>query len=144
MTDEQIEKFIHNELKKKKVTFYDLVGLRHIDPDPDDKKTVANQRLRLNRFNGLFGSQRMMELLSVREYNPYDCLPPLKISLQDLFRFWWNRCVERDQVVADILEDIFTYFTEQMRPPKKKKKVLNLRLDFYQIPVSINDLNQVA
>lgn len=82
----------------------------------------------------------MKELLCAEEYNPYDYYPPLKIPLQDLFYFWWNRCVERHLVVDEILEDIYEYFKEQMRPPQKEKEEMDMSVDFSQMPLFMNDL----
>ncbi|MFH1931925.1 MAG: hypothetical protein ABIN18_10105 [Pseudomonadota bacterium] len=135
MTDEQIEELIWDELKKRDVTFYDMISLPDygVDPNPEDKTEDRNQRIRHNRFNDILGSARMKELLCEGEYNPYDYYPPLKIPLQDLFSFWWNRCVEKEAVVDEILEDIFDYFTDQMRPPEKKKESMDLIVDFGQL-----------
>ena len=109
MTDEQIEKLIWDEIKKRGITFYDVVALssQNIDPIPEDKSIPINQRFRGNLFNSRMGSDRMEELLCVGEYSPYRSLPPLKVALPDLFRFWWNRCVEKELVVEEILEDIY-------------------------------------
>ena len=146
MTDEQIEELIWDELKKRDVTFYDMIGLPNhgVDPNPEDKTKDRNQRIRHNRFKDLLGSERMKDLLCVGEYSPYEDYPPLKISLQDLFRFWWNRCVEKEAVVDEILEDIFGYFTEQMRPPEKEKESMDLTVDIGQLPLSLTDLEQAA
>ena len=88
----------------------------------------------------------MQELLCVGKYCPYSYLPPLKVSLQDLFRFWWNRCVEQDLVIEEILDDIFSYFNELMRPTEKKEKEMDRTLDFTQVQVSFfsRDLDQAA
>ena len=148
MTDEQIAQLIWGELKKRDITFYDMIGLvnDNIDPDPQDKSMPGNKRARTNRFNGLFGSERMQELLCVGKCCPYSYLPPLKVSLQDLFRFWWNRCVEQDLVIEDILDDIFSYFTELMRPKGEREKEMDRTLDFTQLQVSFfsRDLEQAA
>ena len=148
MTDEQIEQLIWGELKKRDITFYDMIGLvnENIDPDPLDKTMPGNKRARTNRFSGVLGSERMQELLCMGTYCPYRYLPPLKVSLQDLFRFWWNRCVEQDLVIEDILDDIFSYFTELMRPKEEREKEMDTALDFTQVQVSFfsGDLEQAA
>ena len=148
MTDEQIEQLIWDELKKRDITFYDMIGLvnENIDPDPQDKTMPSNKRARINRFSGAFGSERIMELLCIEKYCPYNYLPPLKVSFQDLFRFWWNRCVEQDLVIEEILDDIFSYFTELMRPAEKEEKEMDRTLDFTQVQVSFfsRDLDQAA
>ena len=148
MTDEQIEQLIWGELKKRDISFYDMIGLvnENIDPDPQEKTMPSNKRARRNRFIGSLGSERMQELLCVRKYCPYNYLPPLKVSFQDLFRFWWNRCVEQDLVIEDILDDIFFYFTELMRPTEKEEKEMDRTLDFTQVQASFfsKDLDQAA
>ena len=135
MTDEKIEELIWVELKKRDVTFYDMISLPDygVDPNPEGKDRDRNQRIRHNRFNDILGSARMKELLCEGEYNPYDYYPSLKIPLQDLFCFWWNRCVEKEAVVDEILEDIFDYFTDQMRPPEMEKESMDLIVDFGQL-----------
>ena len=77
MTDEQIEKLIWNELKKRGVTFYDMIGLPNygVDPNPEDQTTPRSLKCRSNRFNESFGSGRMKEILCVGEHNPYDEYP---------------------------------------------------------------------
>ena len=148
MTDEQIAQLIWGELKKRHITFYDMIGMvnENIDPDPQDKTMPGNKRARINRFTAPFGSERMEELLCTGEYSPYGYLPPLQVSLQDLFRFWWNRCVEQELVIEEILNDIFYYFTELMRPPEKKEKGMDMTLDFAQVQTSFfsRDLDQAA
>jgi len=146
MTDEQIEELIWDEMKKRDVTFYDMISLPNygVDPQPEDLNTPSSRRSRLNRFTETVGSQRMKELLCVGEYNPYDDYPPLKLSFQDLFKFWWNRCIEQHLFVDDVLEDIYTYFTEEMRPPEKEKEQMDLTLVFDQLPLFTKDLEEAA
>ncbi|MBW1644667.1 MAG: hypothetical protein JRJ76_17765 [Deltaproteobacteria bacterium] len=81
MTDNQIEKFIRKEIQKRKVSLQDMIGGEFIDPDPDDKTNLSNQRTRPNRFSELFSEHRMKELLCVGEYNPYNDMPLLKVDL---------------------------------------------------------------
>ncbi len=146
MTDEQIERLIFDEIKRRGITLYDMIGLvnENIDPNPEDKTMPANKRARRNRFQSVFGCDRMEELLCVGEYNPYDFLPPLKVTLQDLFRFWWNRCVEKELVVEEVLEDIFAYFTEKMRPPEKETENMDMEIDFIQLSFFSKDIEEAA
>lgn len=145
MTDEQIEALIWDELKKKGVTLYDMIGLPNhgVDPNPEDKIT-SSRRSRSNRFTETFGSGRMKEILCLGEYNPYEEYSPLKISLQDLFRFWWNRCIDQYLFVDEILDDVYDFFTEQMRPPEKEKESMDLTLDFGQLPLFMTEQEQAA
>jgi len=139
MTDDQVEQVLWKEIRGRDITIHDMIGLPcyGVDPHPEDDITPRSEKgIRSNRFESFMGGDRMKELLCVGEYTEWDDDPPLKIPLQDLFRFWWNRCVDRYAVVDAILEDIFSYFTEQMRPPEKEKKSMDVRVDFDQIPVS--------
>jgi hypothetical protein len=93
------------------------------------------QRIRSNKFKENLGSSRMKELLCVGTYNRWDDYPPLKVSFQDLFRFWWNRCIEREYVVDEVLEEIFTHFTALMAPPQKEEPRMDMSLDFKDMPL---------
>jgi hypothetical protein len=138
VTDEQIEKLIMNEIEKRGITFYDMVGMsnQNIDPRPEDKSESSNKRARRNRFEALLGGRRIIELLCVREYNLYEDLAILKISFQDLFRFWWNNCVVKELVVEEVLDDIFDYFTDLMSPKEEEKEKMDFTLEFNQIQLS--------
>ena len=138
MTDEQVEKLIWKEIKKRDITIHDMIGLpgHGVDEHPEDKITpISEKGIRSNRFQSFMGCDRMKELLCVRKYSEWDSYPPLKIPLQDLFRFWWNRCVQQEYVVDEVLEDIFGYFTEKMRPAQKEEPQMDLTLDFEQVPL---------
>jgi hypothetical protein len=137
MTDEQVEKLIWREIKKRDITIYDMIGLPNhgVDPNPENKIEAGPRRSRSNRFKETFGSGRMKEILCVGKYNPYEDYPPLKISLEDLFRFWWNRCIDQYLFVDEILDDIYDHFTEQMRPPEEETESMDLTLDFGQLPL---------
>ncbi len=141
MTDDEVEAVIWKEIRKRRIAFQDMIGLpdHGVDPNPEDRVTPRCAKgIRSNRFHAFMGSGRMKELLCVGKYNEWDDYPPLKISLQDLFRFWWNRCVEKALVADEILEDIFEYFTEKMRPPQEERKEMKLTLDFDDFPLFTN------
>jgi hypothetical protein len=136
MTDDQVERLIWKEIKKRDITIHDMIGIpcHGVDPNPEDDITPRCEKgIRSNRFQSFMGSDRMKELLRVGEYNEWDEYQPLKISLQDLFRFWWNLCVVREYVVDEILSDIYGYFTEKMRQPQKEEPGMELTLDFDQL-----------
>jgi hypothetical protein len=132
MTDQEVETLIWDEIKKRGITFGDMIAQSNhgVDPTPEAGDENRMKRLRRNIFEEDFGSERMKELLCLGEYCPYDDYPPLKISFQDLFRFWWDRCVSKELVVDDVLEEIFEYFKEQMRPAKEEEPEMDLTLDF--------------
>ena len=146
MTDDQIERLVLDGIRKRSITFYDMVGLpsQNIDPTPEDESLPANQRARRNKFSAFIGSSRMEELLCVGEYSPYNSLQPLKVSLQDLFRFWWSRCVVKELAVEGILDDIYDYFTELLRPPQKEEAEMDLAVNFGQIPLFTDDMEKAA
>ena len=137
MTDDQVENLIWKEIKKRGITVQDMIGLpgHGVDPNPGDRITPRSEKIRSNRFQSRMGCDRMKELLCVGKYCECDSYPPLKISIQDLFRFWWNRCVVQEYVIDEILEDILDYFTEKMRPPQELKEKMGLIVDFDQLPL---------
>ena len=147
MTDDQVEKLILKELKKKNVTYWDMkFGPGHgIDENPDDHITpICEKGIRSNRFETMLGCDRMRELLCKGEYSQYDETIHLKIPFQDLFRFWWNRCVVQEYVIDDVLEDIFEYFTEVLAPAREKEEEPDVTIDFEQINLFTPSLKQAA
>ena len=141
MKDEQIEELIWEELKKRDVTIYDMIGLPNygVDTNPEDHAMPRSLKCRSNRFTEALGSGRMKELLCTGKYDPYEDYAPLKIPLQDLIRFWWNRCTDRYLFVDEVLEDIYQYFTEQMRPREKEKESIDLTVDFGQLSLLMTE-----
>lgn len=135
MTDDKVEKIIWQEIRKRDITFYDMIGLPNyaVEEEPDDKSFTGRRNTRLNRFKETLGSERMKEVLCEGAKNPYDYFPPLKIPFQDLFRFWFNRCIEKEIFVDEVLEGIYDYFMEQMRPVEKERETMDISLDFEQI-----------
>ncbi len=143
MTDDQIEKIIWDEIRKKKITLYDMIGGENIDPDPDDKTTLSNHRARRNRFSELFSEDRMKELLCFGEYSQYNDMPLLKVDFQDLFSFWWNRCIVKELFAEEVLRDIFDYFADLMKPEDESDQ-MDVALDFKQLSLSVKDQKQAA
>jgi len=147
MTDDQVEMLIWKEIKSRKITIQDLIGLpgHGVDLNPEDKITpISEKGIRSNRFQAFMGCDRMKELLCVGKYSEWDDFPPLKIPFQDLFRFWWNRCVQQEYVVDEILEDIYEFFTEKMRPAPKEEPEMDINLDFDQLPLFIDRSEKAA
>jgi hypothetical protein len=147
MTDDQVEKLIWNQIKRKKITFGDMIALSNngVDPKPEAGYEDRTKRLRRNIFTQNCDSERMKELLCVGKYSEWDEYVRLKISLQGLFRFWWNRCVQQEEVADEILENIFDYFTEKMRPPQEEKEgETDLTLDFDQLPLFVDTAEEAA
>lgn len=129
MTDDQIEKLVWDEIRKKKITLSDMIG-----------GEIVNGRR--NRFIELFNEHRMKELLCVGEYDPYNNMPLLKVEFQDLFRFWWNRCIDRSFFAEEVLGGIFEYFTEQMKPPVPEPQQMDLTLNLNQLDLTQNEVRR--
>ena len=138
MTDDQVERLIWKEIKKRDITIHDMIGMpgHGVDTHPEDKITPPCEKgIRSNRFESFMGCERMRELLCVGKYSKWDDFPPLKIAFQDLFRFWWTRCVQQEEAADEIFEEIFTYFTALMQPPQKEEPRMDLSVDFEQVPL---------
>ena len=149
MTDDQIQKLVMKEIRKRDIIYYDMIGLpdHGVDPNPGDRITPPCEKgIRSNRFTTYFGSERMKELLCVGKYSPYESMLSLKIPFQDLFRFWWNRCVEKELVVDEVLEDTFEFFKDLMIPPEKrlKEEQMEVTIDFDQLPLFLTDIDKAA
>ncbi len=120
-----------------------MIGGEIVDPDSNDKTTLSNQRVRPNRFAELFSEHRMKELLCIGEYNPYNDMPLLKICFQDLFRFWWNRCISKELFADEVLGEIFNYFADQMKPEDASDQ-MDVALDFKQLSLTVKSQKQAA
>jgi len=143
MTDNQIEKLILKEIRKRQVSLQDMIGGEFIDPDTEDKTNLSNQHYRRNRFKETFSEHRMKELLCLGEYNPYDDMPLLKVDFQDLFRFWWNRCISKELFADEVLGEIFDYFADLMKPADAPRQ-MELSLNFKQMDLTWNDKDKGA
>ena len=149
MTDDQIKKLIMKEIRKRDITYWDMVALPNhgVDPNPEDKTTPPCEKgIRSNRFTAYLGSERMKEILCLGKYSPYESMISLKIPFQDLFRFWWNRCVEKELVVDEVLEDVYDYFRDLMTPPEErpKEEELEVHIDFDQLALVLSDIEKAA
>lgn len=129
MTDKEVEALIWAEIDKRDIRLCDMIGDRHVDPDPANTRQAASERVRPNRFKATDEAGRMQELLCRGEYHPLNGMPALKVSLQDLFRFWWNRCIVREYFVEDMLAEIYEYFVERMKP-RRRARQMRLAVDF--------------
>ena len=52
--------------------------------------------------------------------------------------------MERDAVVDEVLEDIYDFLREKMRPPEKEKEDMDMRVEFDQMAFATNDLEKAA
>ena len=134
MTDNEIEALVWAEIEKRDICLEDMIGGDYIDPDPDNTRQASGERARFNRFKAIGEASRLQELLCRGRYRPLDDFPPLKVSFQDLVRFWWNRCIVREYFVEEVLGEVFQYFTEQMKPVAKTPQ-MSLAVNFKQINI---------
>ena len=115
MTDNQIEKLIEGLIKEKGITLWDMIGGKYIDPKKRLNEPYGNpERCRWNRFKAESWSERFIELISDGEYNQHSDYYSIKIPVQDIIRFWWNQCIDRECMLDVIFEDIFSYFKDKM------------------------------
>jgi hypothetical protein len=144
MTDDKVETLIWRALQKNGITFNDMIGVSNYVKDTDSKTIADAGDTRRNRFKEYCGAGRMKEILCRGENNPCQDYPPLKVPLQDLFSFWWHRCIDdRTAFIDEILDDIYDYFTEQMRPKEKNTDTMDMSLDFAEVlQAQITDLNE--
>ena len=55
-----------------------------------------------------------------------------------------NRCVQKEEVADEILEDIYGFFAEKMRPPQMEEPQMDLTLDYDQLPLFIGKQEAAA
>ena len=123
MTDREIEFLIETTIRKAGITWRDMVGGPYVDPEQDPDKRYGNpETVRRNKFTTNAWSDRLIELLSDGEYDPNADYHQIRIPVRDLIHFWWNRCIDKEEMLDMILEDIFTYFKDTMLPKKEAVK----------------------
>ena len=144
MTDDQIEKLVWDKICKKKITLADMIGGEIVVPASGKSRKSDNKRGRRNRFKELFSEHRIKELLCVGKYDLYNDLPLLKVDFKDLFRFWWNRCIDKPFFADEVLRDIFDYFADQMKPPVPEPQQMKLKLNFNKLDLTLDDKDKAA
>jgi hypothetical protein len=122
MDDKQVDTYITKQIKKRRITLYDIIGGKHIDPTPDAIEPPPGQRARWNRFSYEPSCLRLCELLTPKGFDPDDPYRRLAVPVKDLARYWWNNCVEQETVLDDIFEDILDYHKDRMLPQAKPKE----------------------
>jgi hypothetical protein len=128
MTDDQIEALILNEIKKHGITWLDMIGGRSISYEANH-----NRVFRCNRFKAESWSDRLMELICEGDYDPFAECHIIQVSIQDLIRFWWNNIICQEDMLDEILEDIFVYFKDKICPKKDLEPDLGYDVDFYKV-----------
>jgi len=128
MTDDQIEELILNEIKKHGITWQDMVGGRSISYEVNHKRICRN-----NLFKAESWPDRLMELICEGDYDPFAECHVLQVSIQDLIRFWWNNIICQNDILDEILEDIFIYFKDKLLPKKELEPTIGYDVDFYKV-----------
>jgi hypothetical protein len=144
MTDDQVEKMIWREIRKRHITLSDMIGVSNYVDDSNDKNIIGIQGTRRNRFKETMGCERIKEILCQGEKKQFDDYPSLKITFQDLFRFWFNRCIDKSIFADEVLEEIYQYFLEQMRPPEEKPATMDMSIDFEEVPLTLFNQKKAA
>jgi hypothetical protein len=120
INDKDVDAYIAEQIRKRKITLYDIIGGEYIDPDPEDKSSCPNERARWNKFKCLSGDLRFCELLTEGEFDPDLPYNKLAIPIKDLVRYWWNNCVDQEAFLEDILEEILLIYKDRMLPDEEK------------------------
>jgi hypothetical protein len=144
MTDDQVETIIWREIRKRKITFNDMIGVSNYVDDSNEKILIGIQNTRRNRFKETMGCERIKEILCLVKKKQFDDYPPLKITFQDLFRFWFNRCIDKSIFAEEIFEEIYQYFLEQMRPPEEKPATMDMSIDFEEVLLTLFNQKKAA
>jgi len=128
MTDDQIEALIYDEIKKKGITWLDMVGGRSISYEINHNKVF-----RCNIFKAEAWPDRLMELICEGGYDPFVEGHILQVPVQDLMRFWWDKIVCQEDMLDEILEDIFVYFKDKLLPEKESESTVSYDVDFFKV-----------
>ncbi|MBW1731390.1 MAG: hypothetical protein JRJ75_10950 [Deltaproteobacteria bacterium] len=123
MDDRMIDRYITEQIRKRGITLYDIIGGEYIDPDPGDKGKMPHERARYNRFSSLSWDLRLCELLTEGEFDAYNPYKNLAIPIKDLVRYWWNNIVDQEAMIEEILEDILTLYKDRMLLHKRRSRL---------------------
>lgn len=139
MDDRMIDRYITQQIKKRGITAYDIIGGPSIDPEPNNWARPYNERVRCNRFQGEYPDYRLCELLTERDFNPDNPYENLTISVNDLVRYWWNNLADQEAIIADAFEDILAEYKDRMLLEKEGEEGrmdINDALDeiFFDLP----------
>lgn len=136
MTDKQIIRLIDTLIKEKEITLQDMIGGSYVDPEQKVDDPYGNPKTsRLNKFESESWSDRFLELISEERYSLYTDYHRLKIPTKDLIRFWWNNCIDIEEMLEDIFEDILCYFKDEMLPAREEPKInLTIKTDELILP----------
>ena len=133
MNDQQIEDLILDVIKRREITWLDMVSGRCISYEADHKRIFRN-----NRFITESWSDRIIEVLCDEDYDPLSECHIIRIPFCDLFQFWWNQCICQEDMMDEILEDIYIYFKDRLQPIKEETAAPDNEIDFSKLSISHN------
>ena len=125
MTDQEIEEYIWFQIRERGITWMDMIGGPAISYDVDHERVCRN-----NIFKAGSWPDRLIELLSEESIDPFQDGPVLQVPVQDLMRYWWDVCIDQDDLLEDILEDIYVHFKDQLAPSEQEVPVTGYDVDF--------------
>lgn len=128
MTPKKMDKIIMETIKKEGITLQDINGGKYINPSEDGDPEKA----RWNKFKEPSWSDRMIELMAFVEENTGE-----RITLQDVFRYWWNTLVAHEEVIEEALEEVFSHFKDKLLPKEEEDPDMMVDMDEFSLPESI-------
>ena len=130
MNDQQIEDYILGVIERRGITWLDMVSGRSVSYEADHKRLC-----RINKFKFESWSERMIELLCNGDDEPFSECHKASIPYCDLFQFWWNQIIDQQDMMDDILEDIYIYFKDRIQPIKEEAPALEYEIDFSKLSI---------
>jgi len=128
MKDDKITALILSEIEKRGIIWKDMVGGRSISLECGDQKVF-----RINLFKFENWSDRLIELICKGPYDPDADSHVWRIKMEDLMRFWWDHCIDQDDMLDRILEDVFVHFKDQLLPKRKPQAVIQYDVNFAKV-----------
>ena len=130
MDDRMIERYITEQIRKRGITAYDIIGGEYIDPEPHMSQGPAHQRARRNRFSSSSGDLRLCELLTEGKFDEYNPCKGLGIPIKDLVRYWWNNVVDQNLMLSEIFEEILDFYKDKLPPKEPEDEVVDISDSF--------------
>jgi len=121
-----IDRYITEQIKKRGITLYDMVGEEYINPSPEKRDKPAHEVARWNKFKSLCGDYRFCELLTEGDFDqdlPYN---NLSIPVKDLVRYWWDNFADREAVLGIVFDHLLTVYKDRMLPERPEEEPVDL------------------
>lgn len=121
-----IEKSIMETIEKEGITLQDMLCGEWINPSPDRDPEKARD----NKFKTDSCSERMLELLDFAKEHVGE-----KITVQHIFKYWWDFLIDQQRFIGEMLEDVFIHFKDKLMPEQEKDEPgLSVDIDEIAIP----------